>query len=67
MAANSSTRFRKRRISEINVVPYIDVMLVLLVIFYGDSAYVDRGVQVELPQTVDKPWLKTRKNRWWFR
>ena len=51
---NSSTRFRKRRMSEINVVPYIDVMLVLLVIFMVTAPLLTEGVQVELPQTFAK-------------
>lgn len=54
MAANATTRFRKRRISEINVVPYIDVMLVLLVIFMVTAPMLTEGVQVELPQTFAK-------------
>ena len=42
---------RKRRsISEINVVPYIDVMLVLLVIFMATAPLLTQGVVVELPQ-----------------
>jgi biopolymer transport protein TolR len=36
--------------SEINVVPYIDVMLVLLVIFMITAPLLTQGVQVELPQ-----------------
>jgi biopolymer transport protein TolR len=51
MAQHSSTRFRKRRMSEINVVPYIDVMLVLLVIFMVTAPMLTEGVQVDLPQT----------------
>lgn len=51
---NSSTRFRKRRMSEINVVPYIDVMLVLLVIFMVTAPLLTEGVHVELPQTFAK-------------
>jgi len=54
MAQNSSTRFRKRRMAEINVVPYIDVMLVLLVIFMVTAPMLTEGVQVELPQTFAK-------------
>ena len=54
MAEQSSTRFRKRRMSEINVVPYIDVMLVLLVIFMVTAPLLTEGVQVELPQTFAK-------------
>jgi biopolymer transport protein TolR len=36
--------------SEINVVPYIDVMLVLLVIFMVTAPLITQGVKVELPQ-----------------
>ncbi|MEK9649537.1 MAG: ExbD/TolR family protein [Gammaproteobacteria bacterium] len=42
----------KRRLhSEINVVPYIDVMLVLLIIFMILSPLLIQGVDVDLPQT----------------
>ncbi len=41
---------RKRRLAhEINVVPYIDVMLVLLVIFMITAPLLSQGVQVDLP------------------
>ena len=43
-------RIRKRPISEINVVPYIDVMLVLLVIFMITAPLLTQGVKVDLPQ-----------------
>jgi len=36
--------------AEINVIPYIDVMLVLLVIFMITTPLLSRGVQVDLPQ-----------------
>ncbi|MGF1813559.1 protein TolR [Vibrio splendidus] len=36
--------------AEINVVPYIDVMLVLLIIFMVTSPFVTQGVDVELPK-----------------
>ncbi len=42
-------RIRKRPISEINVVPYIDVMLVLLVIFMITAPLLTQGVKVDLP------------------
>ena len=43
---------KKRKLTaEINVVPYIDVMLVLLIIFMVTSPFVTQGVDVELPQT----------------
>tara|TARA_Y100000588_G_C14049066_1_gene836312 strand:- start:245 stop:673 length:429 start_codon:yes stop_codon:yes gene_type:complete len=40
----------RRLISEINVVPYIDVMLVLLVIFMITAPLLTQGVKVDLPQ-----------------
>jgi len=46
-----SARNRKRLIAEINVVPYIDVTLVLLIIFMVTAPIVQQAVTVELPQT----------------
>ena len=46
---------RRRSISEINVVPYIDVMLVLLVIFMATAPLLTQGVEVDLPNTDSKP------------
>ena len=51
-------RYRNRRrtlMSEINVVPYIDVTLVLLVIFMITAPLLTQGVQVDLPQATAKP------------
>lgn len=44
----------RRVISEINVVPFIDVMLVLLVIFMITTPLLTQGVKVDLPQTEAK-------------
>ena len=41
---------RRSAIAEINVVPYIDVMLVLLVIFMITTPLLSQGVKVDLPQ-----------------
>jgi biopolymer transport protein TolR len=41
--------------SEINVVPYIDVMLVLLVIFMATAPLLTQGVVVNLPQAPSEP------------
>jgi biopolymer transport protein TolR len=41
---------RRKPMSEINVVPYIDVMLVLLVIFMATAPLLTQGVVVDLPQ-----------------
>ncbi|MFO7602224.1 MAG: protein TolR [Gammaproteobacteria bacterium] len=43
-------RYRKKQLAEINVVPYIDVMLVLLVIFMVTAPLLTEGVNVSLPQ-----------------
>ena len=45
-----SRRGRKKVMAEINVVPYIDVTLVLLIIFMITAPLVTQSVQVELPQ-----------------
>ena len=47
MARRSS---RKKVLAEMNVVPYIDVMLVLLVIFMVTAPMLNQGVKVDLPQ-----------------
>ncbi len=49
------TRVRRRPMSEINVVPYIDVMLVLLVIFMITAPLLTQGVKVELPRASAEP------------
>jgi biopolymer transport protein TolR len=41
---------KRRAVCEINVVPYIDVMLVLLIIFMITAPVVQQGVEIELPQ-----------------
>jgi biopolymer transport protein TolR len=47
---------RKRRLmGEINVVPYIDVMLVLLIIFMVTAPLLTQGVQVDLPDADASP------------
>ena len=46
---------RRRPMSEINVVPYIDVMLVLLVIFMITAPLLTQGVKIELPQADAEP------------
>ena len=46
---------RRKPMSEINVVPYIDVMLVLLVIFMITAPLLTQGVVVDLPQAPSEP------------
>ena len=56
MHATPSRRHRKRKLkAEINVVPYIDVMLVLLIIFMVTAPLLNLGVDIELPQSNARP------------
>ena len=48
--ASVGGRGRRRLVGEINVVPYIDVMLVLLVIFMVTAPLLTQGVKVDLPK-----------------
>ena len=51
----SSARHKRFKLkSEINVVPYIDVMLVLLIIFMVTAPMMNLGVDIQLPQTKAK-------------
>lgn len=52
---------RERPISEINVVPYIDVMLVLLVIFMITAPMLSQGVTVDLPKAASEDLAPTDK------
>jgi len=46
---------KRKLVAEINVVPYIDVMLVLLIVFMVTAPMLMQGVKVELPQAPSKP------------
>lgn len=48
-------KIKKKPMAEINVVPYIDVMLVLLVVFMVTAPMLMQGVQVDLPQAPSAP------------
>jgi len=48
-------RNRRKAMSEINVVPYIDVMLVLLIIFMVTAPLLQQGVDVDLPNAPAEP------------
>ena len=51
-----ATPLQKRKLmGEINVVPYIDVMLVLLVIFMVTAPLLTQGIEVELPKANAEP------------
>jgi len=52
MSVATGRRLRKRKLkAEINVVPYIDVMLVLLIIFMVTAPLLNLGVDIELPKS----------------
>ena len=51
----ASNRSKRRPMSEINVVPYIDVMLVLLIIFMVTAPMLMQGVKVDLPEATANP------------
>lgn len=51
----------KKFMSEINVTPFVDVMLVLLIIFMVTAPMMIEGVAVDLPQTTAKP-VKTSED-----
>lgn len=46
---------KRRLVSDINIVPYVDVMLVLLVIFMVTAPLLTQGVQIDLPQATAEP------------
>ena len=46
---------KRRAMSDINVVPYIDVMLVLLIIFMITAPIIQQGVEISLPQASANP------------
>jgi biopolymer transport protein TolR len=48
-------RHKRRAVAEINVVPYIDVMLVLLIIFMITAPLLSQGVEIELPTADAQP------------
>jgi biopolymer transport protein TolR len=55
MAAYKQQRQRRKPMAEINVVPYIDVMLVLLIIFMITAPMLTQGVKVDLPTAAANP------------
>ena len=61
------TPLKKRKLmAEINVVPYIDVMLVLLVIFMVTAPLLTQGIEVELPKANAEPIESVRITSRWY-
>ena len=52
---NHRRRHRVRPMSEINVTPFVDVMLVLLIVFMVSAPLLTSGVPIDLPETQAKP------------
>lgn len=50
-----SSRRARKLMAEINIVPYIDVMLVLLVIFMVTVPLIQQGVEIDLPKAQARP------------
>ena len=48
-------RKKRKPMAEINVVPYIDVMLVLLIVFMVTAPMLNQGIDVDLPQANNEP------------
>ena len=55
MASVQQTTRRRKLMGEINVVPYIDVMLVLLIIFMITAPLLAEGIKVDLPKAGARP------------
>ena len=51
----SLQRSSRRHLSEINIVPYLDVMLVLLLIFMIATPLMQQGLVVDLPEAASEP------------
>jgi len=62
-SARGSRRFgyRKPPVSDINVTPFVDVMLVLLIVFMVTAPLLTQGVQVSLPQANNQPIAEDTK------
>ncbi len=56
-----SSRQNKKLMSEINVTPFVDVMLVLLIVFMITAPLLKTGVEIELPE-IDTPNIPEKKD-----
>ena len=60
MESQPGNRNRRTALSQINVTPFVDVMLVLLVIFMVTAPMMDKGLDVNLPQVKDAPNMSAK-------
>ena len=56
-----SFRYRKPPVADINVTPFVDVMLVLLIVFMVTAPLLTQGVQISLPQANNEPIAEDTK------
>ncbi|MEJ2470588.1 MAG: protein TolR [Desulfuromonadales bacterium] len=61
MEVGQSTTRRRTVLAQINVTPFVDVMLVLLIIFMVTAPMMERGVDVALPEVENAPNLAAVK------
>ena len=59
-SSQAGGRQRRTALSQINVTPFVDVMLVLLVIFMVTAPMMDKGLDVNLPQVKDAPAMSVK-------
>ncbi len=52
---------RRSTLSQINVTPFVDVMLVLLIIFMVTAPMMEQGLDVNLPEVANAPTLSAQK------
>ena len=64
MAAVAGRGRRRRTLAEMNMVPFIDVMLVLLIIFMVTAPLLNLGVDIELPQANAAPISQQKATRY---
>ena len=69
MGMQQSSRSTRTTLSEINVTPLVDVMLVLLIIFMVTAPMMQQGIDIDLPETAasgietsDKPFILAIKS-----
>ncbi|MCA1797505.1 MAG: protein TolR [Geobacteraceae bacterium] len=55
---NNRSNQRRSALADINVTPFVDVMLVLLIIFMVTAPMLEKGVDVDLPQVEQAPNLE---------
>ncbi len=55
------SRYSKPQMSDINVTPFVDVMLVLLVVFMITAPMLTQGVDIDLPEAANKPLPDTEE------